>query len=508
MTCALLKYEDVLFRYNGCSVLIQCFLAVIFKNLIATALYLWYNCSRYVINIPMFDTMLLKNASILIVDDDPDVLTAVRLLLKTEAKEVVTEKNPENLRWHLSKDNFDMILLDMNFTSSINTGNEGIFWLNEIKKAKPDSSVIMITAYGDIDLAVRSLKEGAADFVVKPWHNERLISTIRETLKRKTNKTSITPLLSTDSIIGKELLGESEVMHEIFYKVEKIAPTDANILILGENGTGKDLIAKAVHQQSLRADKPFLKVDVGALTESLFESELFGHRKGAFTDAREDRMGRFEAASGGTLFLDEIGNIPLHLQAKLLSVLQNRQIIRLGSNEAIPVDIRLICATNMPLSELANEGRFRKDLIYRINTVEIMVPPLRKRDNDIVLLAKHFSRIYSNKYMKPGLDFDSRAIEKLLSYHYPGNVRELQYTIERAVIMADENVLQAKDLIFSPIESQSTEIAEPSELKLSSIEKNTILKVIEKHNGNITKAAKELGLTRTALYRRLSKYDI
>jgi len=249
-------------------------------------------------------------------------------------------------------------------------------------------------------------------------------------------------------------------------------------------------------------------VDVGALTESLFESELFGHRKGAFTDAREDRMGRFEAASGGTLFLDEIGNIPLHLQAKLLSVLQNRQIMRLGSNEAIPVDIRLICATNMPLSELANEGRFRKDLIYRINTVEIMVPPLRKRDNDIVLLAKHFSRIYSNKYMKPGLDFDSRAIEKLLSYHYPGNVRELQYTIERAVIMADENVLQAKDLIFSPIESQSMEIAEPSELKLSSIEKNTILKVIEKHNGNITKAAKELGLTRTALYRRLSKYDI
>ena len=456
----------------------------------------------------LFDKMLLKNASILIVDDDPDVLTAVRLLLKTEAKEVVTEKNPENLRWHLSKDNFDMILLDMNFSSSINTGNEGIFWLNEIKKAKPDSSVIMITAYGDIDLAVRSLKEGAADFVVKPWHNERLITTIRETLKRKTNKTPLTPVLSADSIIGKELLGESEIMQEIFYKVEKIAPTDANILILGENGTGKDLIAKAVHQQSLRTDKPFLKVDVGALTESLFESELFGHKKGAFTDAREDRIGRFEAANGGTLFLDEIGNIPLHLQAKLLSVLQNRQIIRLGSNESVPVDIRLICATNVPLSELANESRFRKDLIYRINTVEITVPPLRKRDNDIILLAKHFSKIYSNKYMKPVLDFDSKAIEKLLSYHYPGNVRELQYTIERAVIMADENVLQAKDLIFSPIESQSAQVSEPSELKLSSIEKNTILKVIEKHNGNITKAAKELGLTRTALYRRLSKYDI
>jgi len=456
----------------------------------------------------MPEQMLLKNASILVVDDDLDVLTAVRLLLKTEAKEVVTEKNPENLRWHLSKDNFDMILLDMNFTSSINTGNEGIFWLNEIKKTKPDSSVIMITAYGDIDLAVRSLKEGASDFVVKPWHNERLITTIRETLKRKTNKSAAAPVFSADSIIGKELLGESEVMQEIFYKIEKIAPTDANILILGENGTGKDLIAKAVHQQSLRTEKPYLKVDVGALTESLFESELFGHKKGAFTDAREDRAGRFEAANGGTLFLDEIGNIPLHLQAKLLSVLQNRQIMRLGSNEVVPVDIRLICATNVPLSELANESRFRKDLIYRINTVEITVPPLRKRDTDITLLAKHFSKMYSNKYLKPVLEFDPKAVEKLLNYHYPGNVRELQYTIERAVIMADEGILQAKDLIFSPIESQSVAESEPSELKLSAIEKNTILKVIEKHNGNITKAARELGLTRTALYRRLSKYDI
>ena len=456
----------------------------------------------------MLDKMLLKNASVLVVDDDPDVLTAVRLLLKTEAKEVVTEKNPENLRWHLSKDSFDMILLDMNFNSSINTGNEGIFWLNEIKKTKPETSVVMITAYGDIDLAVRSLKEGASDFVVKPWHNEKLLTTIREILRRKTNKMAAAPVFSADSIIGKELLGESEPMQEIFYKIEKIAPTDANILILGENGTGKDLIAKAVHQQSLRAEKPYLKVDVGALTESLFESELFGHKKGAFTDAREDRVGRFEAANGGTLFLDEIGNIPLHLQAKLLSVLQNRQVIRLGSNETVPVDIRLICATNVPLAELANESRFRKDLIYRINTVEITVPPLRKRGNDILLLAKHFSKIYSNKYLKPVLDFDAKATEKLLSYHYPGNVRELQYTIERAVIMADEGILQAKDLIFSPIEAQSVEADEPSELKLSAIEKNTILKVIEKHNGNITKAARELGLTRTALYRRLSKYDI
>src|SRR5262245_48518378 len=452
--------------------------------------------------------MLLKNASILVIDDDTDVLTAVRLLLKTEAREVITEKNPENLRWQLSKQTFDVILLDMNFTSSINTGNEGLFWLRKVREFRSDAAVIMITAYGGIDLAVRSLKEGAADFVVKPWHNEKLLVTIKEALKRREAKTATKPTLREDSIIGKELLGESEIMQDIFYKIEKIAPTDANILILGENGTGKDLIAKAIHQQSLRAEKPFIKVDVGALTESLFESELFGHKKGAFTDAREDRIGRFEMANGGTLFLDEIGNISLHQQAKLLSVLQNRQISRIGSNEIIPIDIRLICATNVSLAELGNESRFRKDLIYRINTVEITMPPLRKRGTDIILLARHFARLYSNKYMKITPDFDKKATEKLLSYNYPGNVRELQYTIERAVIMADEEVLQPKDLIFSPLETPSVSENEPAELKLSAIEKNTILKVIEKHNGNITKAAKELGLTRTDLYRRLSKYDI
>lgn len=452
--------------------------------------------------------MNLKNASILIIDDDTDILTAVRLLLKNEVKDVVTEKNPENIRWHLSKDSYDVILLDMNFTSSINTGNEGLFWLKEIKKLRPDAAIIMITAYGDIDLAVRSLKEGAADFVVKPWHNEKLMSTIKEILKRKGGKTNGLTLTNIDSIIGKELLGESEAMQQIFYKIEKIAPTEANILILGENGTGKDLIAKAIHQQSLRASKPYVKVDVGALTESLFESELFGYKKGAFTDAREDRTGRFEAANNGTLFLDEIGNIPLHLQAKLLSVLQNRQVIRLGSNEPLPIDIRLICATNVPLSELANETRFRKDLIYRINTVEITVPPLRKRGNDIILLARYFIKMYCNKYLKPKLELDAKAMEKLMQHHYPGNVRELQYIIERAVIMADSDVLEAKDLLFSPIESNKAADTEDDTTKLSDVEKNTILKVIEKHNGNITRAAKELGLTRTALYRRLSKYDI
>ncbi len=452
--------------------------------------------------------MLLKNASILIIDDDPDVLTAVRLLLKTEVKEVLTEKNPENLRSILAKQSFDLIMLDMNFTSSINTGNEGLFWLRKIKEFKSEAAVIMITAYGDIDLAIRSLKEGAADFVVKPWHNEKLLITIKEALNKKTNGKANETLIKFESIINRELLGESQVMQEIFYKIQKIAPTDANILILGENGTGKDLIAKAIHQQSVRANKPYIKVDVGALTESLFESELFGHKKGAFTDAREDRAGRFEAANGGTLFLDEIGNISLHQQAKLLSVLQNRQVMRLGDNNAVPIDIRLVCATNVPLQELANESRFRKDLVYRINTVEIIVPPLRKRGNDIILLAEHFSKFYCSKYLKPCVQFDHSATDKLLHYNYPGNVRELQYTIERAVIMADGEVLKANDIIFSPIESIRPADDEPVDLNLGSVEKNTILKVIEKHNGNISKAAKELGLTRTALYRRLSKYDI
>ncbi len=453
--------------------------------------------------------MLLKNASILIIDDDPDVLTAVRLLLKTEAKEVLTEPNPENLRDILSRRSFDLILLDMNFNSSINTGNEGLYWLKKTKEFKSNAAVIMITAYGDIDLAVRSLKEGAADFVVKPWHNEKLISVIKDTLNKKEGiKVKTKSNTESDLIVHKELLGESEAMQEIFYKIEKIAPTDANILILGENGVGKDLIAKAIHQQSMRANKPYVKVDVGALTESLFESELFGHKKGAFTDAREDRAGRFEAADGGTLFLDEIGNIYLHQQAKLLSVLQNRQVMRLGDNQPIPIDIRLVCATNVPLQELASENRFRKDLIYRINTVEIMIPPLRKRQNDILLLANHFIQLYSNKYLKPRLGLAESAEDKLMNYHYPGNVRELQYTIERAVIMADGDLLEAKDIIFSPIETVLKTEEEPKELKLSSVEKNTILKVIEKNNGNISKAAQELGLTRTALYRRLSKYDI
>lgn len=449
--------------------------------------------------------MGLKNANILVIDDDVDVLTAVKLLLKTEAREVVTEKNPENIRSLLSGKSYDLILLDMNFTSIINTGNEGIFWLKKIREWAPATSVIMITAYGDIDLAVRSLKEGATDFIVKPWHNEKLISTIREILEKKKQQGNATPAPTEPE---KELLGSSSVMQELLIKINKVAPTDANVLILGENGTGKDLIAKALHERSLRAKQPFIKVDMGALTESLFESELFGHKKGAFTDAKEDRIGRFEAAQGGTLFLDEIGNITLQQQSKLLSALQNRQIMRVGSNQAIPIDIRLICATNMPISELANENRFRKDLIYRINTVELLIPSLRKRGNDVLEIARHFVKLYGSKYLKPSLILTPAAEEKLLHYTFPGNVRELQYTIERAVIMSEQERLEPDDLLFSSLEQIAGDTTAAEDMKLSTMEKNTILRVIEKHHGNISKAAKELGITRTALYRRLNKYEI
>ena len=354
--------------------------------------------------------MLLNNANILVVDDDTDILTAMRLLLKSKVNNVVVEKNPNNIISLIRKNKFDVIILDMNFNGLVNTGNEGIYWLNKIKEMDKEVSIILITAYGDLDLAIKSLKEGAYDFLVKPWKNEKLIQSIQEILEKKKSghKVEKNPL-----IMETQILGESDVIKEVFLKIKKIAPTDANILILGENGTGKDLVAKAIHDNSLRKDKPFVKVDVGALTSTLFESELFGHKKGAFTDAREDRQGRFEAADGGTLFLDEIGNITLQQQAKLLSVLQNRQITPLGSNRPIPVDIRLICATNLDIAFLADESNFRKDLIYRINTVEIMLPSLRERDNDIVLLANHFIGLYAEKYLKSSFILENSFIKKL-----------------------------------------------------------------------------------------------
>ncbi len=451
--------------------------------------------------------MKLRNATILVVDDDPDLLTAVSLLLKPKVSRVIKEPNPDHIPSILGREEVHLVLLDMNFKSAVNTGNEGLFWLARIKQLKPELPVVMITAYGAIDLAVDALKRGATDFMVKPWQNDKLEATLEDALALRKPK-----LKSGNAVAAgvPELIGESDVMKALLVKINKIAPTDANILILGENGTGKDIIASTLHYLSPRNRKPFVKVDVGALTDTLFESELFGHKKGAFTDAREDRAGRFEAANGGTLFLDEIGNITLQQQARLLSVLQNRQVVPLGSNHPVPVDIRLLCATNVPMAFLADEHRFRKDLVYRINTVEVQVPPLRERGKDIILLAEHFLGVYSRKYNKDFEVFDSSALQKLRSYHYPGNVRELQYCIERAVIMAEGEVVTNADIVFSPIErAEAPPVASPAAgNNLVDLERNTIKNVVDKHNGNISKAARELGITRTALYRRLNKYDI
>ncbi|HSI70066.1 MAG TPA: sigma-54 dependent transcriptional regulator [Gillisia sp.] len=448
--------------------------------------------------------MILKNARILIIDDDTDVLVALRLLLKSVVKEVVVEKNPNQIPSLLRNNNFEVIILDMNFNGLVNTGNEGIFWLNKIKRLSPGASVILITAYGDIDLAIRSLKEGASDFVVKPWKNEKLLNSVKDLVeKKKSGKTPGPGILAE----GTCIVGESEVMEDVFLKLKKVAPTDANILVLGENGTGKDLIARSIHDNSHRKDGPFVKVDVGALTPTLFESELFGYKKGAFTDAREDRKGRFESANGGTLFLDEIGNISLKQQARLLTVLQNRHITPLGSNDVIPVDIRLVCATNLDISILADENKFRKDLIYRINTVDITVPPLRDRNGDILLLTKHFLKVYGEKYNKGPFELDKSFIQKLKGHSFPGNVRELQYALERTVIMAEFDILTEEDLLFSALENSHKPIAQ-GDLKLENIEKNTILTVIKKNKGNISRSAEELGITRAALYRRLEKYGL
>lgn len=451
----------------------------------------------------------MKKTTILIIDDDPDLLTAARILLRPKVRQVIVESNPERMLRILASDPVDIIFLDMNFKSAINTGNEGLFWLSTVKDKYPHIKFVMITAYAAVDLAVKSLKQGASDFIVKPWQNDQLIKVLEEICdSRKVDGSKITTAkVSTDNLV----IGKSGIMEDLYYKLDKIAPTEANILIMGENGTGKDVVATEIYNRSSRREKPYVKVDVGSLTETLFESELFGYRKGAFTDAREDRKGRFEIASGGTLFLDEIGNISLQQQAKLLSVLQNRAVTPLGSSESIPIDIRLLSATNVPLSSLSDETRFRKDLIYRINTVEIQIPPLRERGQDILILANHFLAFYASKYHKGVLGLEKDACEKIRKYHFPGNVRELQYSMERAVIMAEEQTIRASDVLFSPIEQANVNIQQQGEFtshNLEEIERNAIRSAVERFNGNISKAAKELGLTRAALYRRLEKYNL
>ncbi len=447
---------------------------------------------------------LLKKASVLVVDDDADVLTSMAMLLRPEVRLVHTEKNPERLPALLRQGTFDLILLDMNYHRVVNTGNEGLYWLQQLRKLAPTSAVLLITAYADIDLAIRGLKDGAADFLVKPWRNDKLLTSLAEALSRR--QATDKPINQSTKPTPPPLLGESTAMQTLRRTIEKIAPTDANVLILGENGTGKDVVARLIHAQSMRASQPFVAVDLGALSENLLESELFGYVKGAFTDARQDRVGRFEAAADGTLFLDEVGNLSLAGQTKLLTALQQRQVTRLGSHTPVPVDVRVVSATNAPLHQLVQTDRFRKDLVYRLNTIELTLPPLRERGDDIRLLAEHFLAQYATKYGKPAPRLEGRALARLLNYRFPGNVRELQHTMERAVILSESSALTAEDLVFSSVET--TLPAGPETTQLAELEKGTIQKVVDKHHGNITKAAKELGITRMALYRRLGKYDL
>lgn len=457
--------------------------------------------------------MQISEAKILIIDDDVDVLSAAKLLLKRHAKLVDIEKNPQKLPFLVTNSDYNLILLDMNFTRDVNSGREGFHWLDRILDINPKTKVIMITAYGDIEMAIRAIKSGATDFVLKPWENDKLLATIQAALLSG-NSTAAAAANAVDEK-GKEdkkgkatsdtIVASSESMQQVLHTAERVAATDANVIILGENGTGKTQLAKHIHQHSKRADKPFVTVDLGALSESLFESELFGHVKGAFTDAKEDRAGRFEEAKGGTIFLDEIGNLTLGLQAKLLTVIQERRVTRVGSNKPIPLDVRLICATNMNIEKMVAEKTFRQDLLYRINTIELDLPPLRERPEDIAALADYYLKQFSKKYNRPVNDISSALIKKMQQYNWPGNIRELQHAIERAVILSQEKTLQPDDLFLKSSGGQPTTA---TGFDLEDMEKTLIVKAMKRFNGNITDAARELGLSRAALYRRMEKYGL
>lgn len=454
---------------------------------------------------------------ILVIDDNEDVLFSAKMLLRKYAKEVVMEKNPKKIPFLLTNYEFDIILLDMNYSQDITSGQEGFYWLQEILKYDPSAVVVMITAFGDVEMAVRAVKEGATDFVLKPWQNEKLIATLSAASRLRNSYKEVNQLKEVNRTLSAELnsspdiiMGQSPAMQQLFSIIDKVAKTDADVLLLGENGTGKEVIARTIHQRSSHADKVFVTVDMGAITESLFESELFGHKKGAFTDAKEDRIGRIEAANGGTLFLDEIGNLSLAMQAKLLTVLQRREVIRVGTNKPIPVNVRLICATNMPLKEMVQRNEFRQDLLYRINTVELNLPPLRNRLDDIPLFAEHFLSVYARKYKQPLKRLSDSGLAKLRRYSWPGNVRELQHVLERASIMSDNRELQADDFFFLAETETPLTIATPATdaVKLDDLERDAVQRALDKHDGNISKAAKELGLSRGALYRRLEKYEL
>ena len=458
--------------------------------------------------------MAKNTGSILIVDDNEDLLLAARLFLKQHFSLVHTEQDPEKIPVLLQNENYDVILLDMNFTLDATSGVEGFLWLEKILQIDPSAVVILITAYGDVEIAVKAVKAGATDFVLKPWQNEKLLATLSSALNLRYSRLEVDKLRSrqkqlSDDIDQKyhNMIGVSPAIRNVYATIDKVAATEADILILGENGTGKELVARALHRQSPRGGEVFISVDMGAIAETLFESELFGYMKGAFTDARENRPGRFELASGGTLFLDEIGNLSLAMQAKLLSVLETRKVTRLGSNAPRDIDIRLICATNMPIHEMVARNDFRQDLLYRINTVEIQLPLLRERQEDIGLLTDHFLAKFAKKYQKRITAVSAPALKKLERYRWPGNIRELIHTLERAVILSESQMLQPADFLFPNTEKEAEGVVFDN-YNLEDVEKTVIRKALKKHAGNVSHAAGDLGLTRTSLYRRMEKYGL
>ncbi|MBN1599006.1 MAG: sigma-54-dependent Fis family transcriptional regulator [Bacteroidales bacterium] len=455
-----------------------------------------------------------KKGRILVVDDNEDILFALKLFLKPHTESITTVNNPDQIPEYLKKEDFDVIMLDMNFSQDASSGQEGFDWLKRILTIDPQAVIVFITAYGDAEKAVKAIKAGATDFVLKPWQNEKLLATLSSAVSLRRTKLEAGHLKSRQQelceIIDRpfhDFIGDSPEMKEVFSTISKVAKTDANVLILGENGTGKELVARALCRNSSRKDEVCISVDLGSITETLFESELFGYVKGAFTDAKGDKPGRFEVASNGTLFLDEIGNLSLPLQVKLLTAIERREITRVGATKPTPIDVRLICATNNNIHQMVEEGKFRQDLLYRINTVEIHLPPLRERTGDIGILADHFLKIYSKKYKKNISRLSPIALKKLNLYSWPGNVRELQHALERAVIMCDSNILEPDDFHLSSSRGKQNDV-ELDNYNLDEIEKKIIIKVLKQNQGNITQAAKELGLTRTSLYRRMEKYDL
>ena len=455
-----------------------------------------------------------KTGHILAVDDNEDILFALKLLLKQHVEKITTLNSPDNVIELIKKEYYDVILLDMNFTKDAISGQEGFDLLEKIVEVDPKAVVVFITAYGDAEKAVRAIKSGATDFVLKPWQNEKLLATISSSVKLRRSRLEADELRSRQKEISAvldqpfhEFIGNSPEMQTVFNTISKVAQTDANVLILGENGTGKELVARALHRNSPRNEEVFISVDLGSISETLFESELFGHEKGAFTDAKKEKPGRFEIASKGTLFLDEIGNLSLPLQTKLLTAIERREVTRVGANKSVPVDVRLICATNNDLHQMVADTKFRQDLLYRINTVEIHLPPLRERSGDITLLANHFLKIYSKKYRKSIKGINAAAIKKLNHYSWPGNVRELQHAIERAIIMGETSILESEDFILSSPPKKTNEL-EFDTYNLEDVEKSIIVRVLKQNQGNISQAAQELGLTRTSLYRRMEKYGL